>query len=347
MNVDSDSPAHSERAETPTPQSPSRRFHRGKAVTVVALAPLAAWACTALTLCLPLPGGLRPSVPFVVILAASLVLWHAPSLRRAILLLLGISAAGILTFLAQRPSHNRDWSPEVSALPWAEMEGDRITIHNIRTCSYRSEHDFDLRYRDDTFDMSRLTDVDLFQVYWGSSLIAHTMLSFGFDDGRRVCLSVETRRERGERYDALKGFFRQYELICIWGDETDLVRLRTDFRGEQVFVYRLCIPLERERQALLAFLQLTNDIRDQPQWYNALLDNCTTTLIGHTRAIINPDAALDWRWIANGSLHEVMHERGTIDSSVPLETLRQRGFVNGRAAADLQGVDYSRRIRQY
>jgi len=327
-------------------RKPRRRFSLAWALATTALAPLAIWACAALTFCTPLPTALRMGVSPIVIIAAIVLLWRAPSLRRAALLLLGIFAMGLLVFSAQRPSHDRDWCAEVSVLPWAERDGDRITIHNIRSCSYRSESDFDLRHRDETFELSRLTDVDLFQVYWGSPTIAHTMLSFGFDDGRRVCLSVETRRERGEQYDALKGFFRQYELICVWADETDLVRLRTDFRGEQVFVYRLCVPIELERQVLLAFLQLTNDVRDQPQWYNALLDNCTTTLIGHTRAIVNPDAALDWRWIANGYLHEVMHERGTIDSSVPLDELRRRGLVNGRAPPDLQGVDYSRRIRQ-
>ena len=310
------------------------------------LVPAVAWASLALNYCLPLPGAARTLVAAALPVAALLALWRSPRRRTALAVAAGALASGLVTFYAQAASHARDWVPEVSVLPWAEVDGDRVTLHNIRSCDYRSEIDFDLRHRSDTFDLSRMTGVDLFQVYWGSPAIAHTMLSFGFDDGRRICLSVETRRERGEAYDALKGFFRQYEIIYIWGDETDLVRLRTDFRGETVYRYRLNVPVEKARAILLEYLRLTNGLRDEPQWYNALLDNCTTTLIGHARPIVNPDASLDWRWFANGYLHEVMHERGTLDSSVPLEQLRRDGLVNGRAPAELTGTDYSRRIRE-
>ena len=312
----------------------------------VVLVPAVAWASLALNYCLPLPGAARTLVAAALPVAALLALWRSPRRRTAVAVAAGALASGLVTFYAQAASHARDWVPEVSVLPWAEVDGDRVTLHNIRSCDYRSEIDFDLRHRSDTFDLSRMTGVDLFQVYWGSPAIAHTMLSFGFDDGRRICLSVETRRERGEAYDALKGFFRQYEIIYIWGDETDLVRLRTDFRGETVYRYRLNVPVEKARAILLEYLRLTNGLRDEPQWYNALLDNCTTTLIGHARPIVNPDASLDWRWFANGYLHEVMHERGTLDSSVPLEQLRRDGLVNGRAPAELTGTDYSRRIRE-
>ncbi len=310
------------------------------------LVPVIAWSTLALNYCLPLPGSARTLVAVALPCAALAALWRLPRRRTALAVATGAFMAGLVAFYAQAASHTRDWAPEVSVLPWAEVDGDRVTLHNIRSCDYRSESDFDLRHRSDTFDLSRMTDVDLFHVYWGSPAIAHTMLSFGFDDGRRICLSVETRRERGEAYDALKGFFRQYEIIFIWADETDLVRLRTDFRGETVYRYRLNVPVETARTILLEYLSMTNGLRDTPQWYNALLDNCTTTLIGHARPIVNPGASLDWRWFANGYLHEVMHERGTLDSSVPLEQLRRDGLVNGRAPAELTGADYSRRIRE-
>ena len=310
------------------------------------LLPAIAWASLALNYCAPLPSGARTLVAAALPVAALVALWRSPRRRTALTVVTGAFAAGLVAFSMQAASHARDWVPEVSVLPWSEIDGDRITLHNIRSCEYRSESDFDLRHRSDTFDLSRMTGVDLFQVYWGSPAIAHTMLSFGFDDGRRICLSVETRRERGEVYDALKGFFRQYEIIYIWGEETDLVRLRTDFRGETVYRYRLNVPVETARAVFLECLRMSNDLRDTPQWYNALLDNCTTTLIGHARPIVNPNASIDWRWFANGYLHEVMHERGTLDSTVPLDQLRRDGLVNGRAPAELTGVEYSRRIRE-
>jgi hypothetical protein len=182
-------------------------------------------------------------------------------------------------------------------------------------------------------------------VYWGSPSIAHTMLSFGFEDGRHLCLSVETRREEGEVYDALKGFFRQYEIMYVFADETDLVKLRTNHRGETVYLYPLAVPIEGARAVLVEYLKAATDLRENPQWYNALTDNCTTTLIGHSRRTATPEARFDWRWILNGHLHEVMHERGTIDNTVPLEVLRERCFINDRAKACVDDAEFSRAIR--
>ncbi len=174
----------------------------------VLLTPAIGWSSLALRYCLPLPDGARVAIALALPCIALLAIWRVP--RRRIALAAGAVAlaAGTATLYAQSASHERDWVPEVSVLPWAEIDGDRVTLHNIRSSDYRSESDFDLRHRSDIFDLSRMTGADLFQVYWGSPAIAHTMLSFGFDDGRRICLSVETRRERGEAYDALKGFFR-------------------------------------------------------------------------------------------------------------------------------------------
>lgn len=314
--------------------------------TAAVLVPLVAWACLVFHFCLPLPAALRTAIAIAVPCLLLLALWRSPRPRTAIVLGIVAFGLGLVAFFARRPSHDRDWARDVSVLPWAEIEGDRVVLHGIRSCRYRSEGDFDLVHREDVFDISRLVDVDLFHVYWGSPLIAHTMFSFGFDDGRRVCLSVETRREADEVYDALQGFFRQFEVIYVWGDETDLVRLRTDHRGEEVYRYRLQFPIERLREVFVEYLRMTNELRERPKWYNAIVDNCTTTLIGHAKPILNPDSTFDWRWLANGRLHEVMHERGSIDNSIPLEELRRRGFVNGRVPSEVEGVEYSRRLRE-
>lgn len=318
----------------------------GTVALAIVLVPAVAWACLVFHFCLPLPAALRTTIALAVPCLLLLAVWRWPRRRTAVVFGLAAFGLGLVVFFTRIPSNDRDWARDVSVLPWAEIEGDRVVLHGIRSCRYRSEDDFDLVYRDDVFDVSRLTDVDLFQVYWGSPLIAHTMFSFGFDDGRRVCLSVETRREKGEVYDALKGFFRQFEVIYLWGDETDLVRVRTDCRGEEVYRYRLNFPIEQLRKVFLEYLRMTNELREEPQWYNAIVDNCTTTLIGHAKPILNPEATFDWRWLANGRLHEVMYERGTIDRSIPLEELRRRGFVNGRVPSEVEGVEYSRRLRE-
>ncbi|HTL54519.1 MAG TPA: DUF4105 domain-containing protein, partial [Candidatus Limnocylindrales bacterium] len=154
------------------------------------------------------------------------------------LVFFGGAACVIIWFLLTPPSNNRDWQPDVAILPYTEIDNDQVTIHNIRNCEYRSETDYTVRHYDKTFDLSKLQSVDLYVVYWGSPMIAHTMLSFGFAGGDYVCFSIETRKEKGEAYSAIKGFFRQFELTYVIGDERDLVRLRTNFRGEQVYLYR-------------------------------------------------------------------------------------------------------------
>ena len=303
------------------------------------------WAALVMAFCLPVPGWLGGTLAVALPLVFAACLWRLRRRRQVVAAAAGIFALGLAVFWAQAARNDRAWCAEVGVLPWAEIDGDRVTMHNIRCCDYRSETDFTVRHRDDTFDLSRLTGVDLFHVYWGSPAIAHTMLSFGFDDGRHLCLSVETRREQGEVYDALKGFFRQYELIYVFADETDLVKLRTNFRGEQVYLYPLAVPLDAARRVLVEYLAAATDLREHPQWYNALTDNCTTTLIGHSRRVALPEARFDWRWIVNGHLHEVMYERGTIDNSIPLEELRRRCFINDRAVTCADDAEFSRRIR--
>jgi hypothetical protein len=312
---------------------------------VAALALLVGWSALVMEFCLPAPATLRHASALLLVAGFLLALWRARRRRVIAACAGGLFALGLAVFWSQAASNDRAWCADVAVLPWAEFDGDRVTVHNIRCCDYRSESDFTVRHRDDTFDLSRLTGVDLFHVYWGSPSIAHTMLSFGFEDGRHLCLSVETRREQGEVYDALKGFFRQYELMYVFADETDLVKLRTNHRGETVYLYPLMVPLDGARAVLVEYLKAATDLRERPQWYNALTDNCTTTLIGHSRRTATPDARFDWRWILNGHLHEVMHERGTIDNSIPLDELRARSLVNDRAKACRDDAQFCRTIR--
>jgi hypothetical protein len=308
--------------------------------------PLVGWSALVMFHCVPAPQPLRlllaVAVPVVVIAA----MVRRASVRRTGVAAAGAFALGLGVFWAQAASNDRSWSPDVARLPWAEFRGDMVTVHDIRSCRYRSQTDYDVAWRSDTFDLSRLRGVDLFHVFWGSPSIAHTMLSFGFDDGRQLCLSVETRREQGETYDAVKGFFRQYELIYVFGDETDLVKLRTNFRGEQVYLYPLRVPVDKVRQVLVDYLQAATELRERPEWYNALTENCTTTLLGQALPVINPDASLDWRMVVNGRLHELLYERGRIDTSLPLEELRRRSLVNDRARSADDDANFSRRIRQ-
>jgi len=243
------------------------------------------------------------------------------------------------------PSNRRNWQPDVAVLPWAEVRGDLVTVHNIRNCDYRTETDYTVSHYDRSFDLTKLQSVDLFLVYWGSPSIAHTMLSFGFEDGSHLCFSIETRKEVGEDYSAVKGFFKQFELTYVVADERDLVRLRTNYRtGEDVYLYRFKVSMEFARKVLLDYLREVNSLKDRPQWYRAILTNCTTSILRHTTPF-NPDARFDWRLIANGYLDEMLYERGKLDQTLPFAELKKRSLINQRAKAVDKAGDFSRLIR--
>ena len=155
--------------------------------------------------------------------------------------------------------------------------------------------------------------MDLFLSFWGPTQIAHTIVSWEFDDGQHLAISIETRKEKGESYSALRGFFRQYELYYVVADERDLVGLRTNYRGEQVYLYRIRVPRSQARALLVDYLDEVNQLADHPQWYNALTQNCTTTIRGHAQNI-GAGGRLDWRLLANGHLDQLLYERGQIDT---------------------------------
>lgn len=265
---------------------------------------------------------------------------------RARLLLFGASAVIIGWFLITPPSNDRDWQPDVAILPYSEINDNLVTIYNIRNCEYLSEADYTVRHYDKIFDLRQLQTVDLYLVYWGSPLIAHTMLSFGFEGGDYLCFSIETRKEKGESYSAIKGFFRQFELTYVVGDERDLVRLRTSFRGEQVYLYRLQAEIPLARLVFLDYLEHLNQLNKRPEWYNALVSNCTTNIRGHMRPYVR-NARFDWRILFNGRIDETAYERGTIHQSLTFAELKARSLINSRATATAtDDSDFSRRIRQ-
>lgn len=264
---------------------------------------------------------------------------------RARLVFLAAFAAVVVWFLLIPPSNDREWQPDLAVLPYAEINGDSITVHNIRNCDYRSETDFTVRHYDKTFDLEKLRTVDLYMVYWGSPYMAHTMVSFGFGGGDYLCFSIETRKEKGEGYSAVKGLFRQFELTYIVADERDLVRLRTNYRqGEDAYLYRLRGSPEQARKLFLTYIRRLNALRERPEWYNAVTDNCTTGI--RVQRAAADRAPWDWRMLVNGYGNELLYERGRIVTNLPVAELKQRSFINDKAKAADQDPEFSARIRE-
>ena len=288
--------------------------------------------------------GVRTALSSAFVLGTTIGLLFVHPRRWAIVGCLVVFAGIVWWWLAIPPSHERDWQPDVAVLPYATFAGDSVTIHNIRNNEYRSETDFTPRYYDKTVHLSKLQTVDLFLSYWGPTLIAHTIMSFGFEGEGYVAMSIETRKEKNEEYSALKGFFKQYELIYIISDERDLVRLRTNYRGEDVYLYRLKGPREVGREVFLQYLRDINQLAAQPAWYNALTENCTTGIYRLAR----PYAARSWwswKLFANGYMDELAYDIGAVDRSLPFAEFKVRSHINDRARAADHDLDFSRKIR--
>ncbi|HSD95691.1 MAG TPA: DUF4105 domain-containing protein [Sulfuricaulis sp.] len=250
-------------------------------------------------------------------------------------------------WLSLAPSNDRVWQPDVARLAYATIDEDRITVHNIRNFDYRTETDFTPGYYDKTFDLRKLDGVDLVATYWMGPAVAHIFLSFDFAGGDHLAISIETRKERGEGYSTVQGFFRQYELYYVVADERDVIRLRTNYRKdppEDVYVYRLHGPIENGRHLFLQYLAEINSLKDRPEWYNTLTTNCTTAIWMHTR--INPGhPPLSWKILASGYVPEYLYEIGRLDTSLPFAELQRRAHVNARAQAADKAADFSQRIR--
>ncbi|MGC2401111.1 MAG: DUF4105 domain-containing protein [Acidobacteriaceae bacterium] len=261
-------------------------------------------------------------------------------------------AAGLLCFacvlgwwLTLKPSNEGDWNPDFARPAWSEINGDLITIHNVRHCDYITELDFTCQWGTRTVDLNDIDGLDLFMNYWGSPLIAHTILSFHVRQQEPVVFSIETRRLKGQSYSALLGFFRRFTLFSVVSDERDVVRLRTNFRhGEDLYLYRTTATPEFARSLFLNYIGMANQLHDHPQWYNAITHNCTTEIYTLKSMSAQP---FDWRILLNGKGDEMAYERGLIvTGGLPFKELKQRAWINPAAQAADRNSDFSMLIRK-
>lgn len=332
--------------------APLRRAAALAGLVLLGLLMAAAGAWGALALAISGPGGdstrTALAVVFAVLSLGTLIaLWVRAWRWRAL-------AAQVLAFLALlawwqtvEPSNDRDWQQDVAVLPHATIDGNAVTVHNVRNFDYRSETDYTPAYYERRFDLDKLEGVDLVAVYWMGPAIAHIFVSFSFAGGDHLAISIETRKEKGEGYSTLKGFFRQYEVAYVVADERDVVRLRTNYRKdppEDVFVYRLQGPIENGRRLFLNYMREINALKARPKFYNTLTTNCTTNIWLHART--NPGhVQFSWKVLASGYVPEYLYETGRLDNSLPFAELQRRAHVNARAQAADGAADFSRLIR--
>lgn len=248
-----------------------------------------------------------------------------------------------LVWFTRVPLKNRDWSPDQSRMPIVTREGDLVKIKNVRNIKYRSSEDYDLKYYDRTYDLRKLKRawylVELFTDWRGP---AHTLVSFEFEDDVFLSISVEIRKERDESFSAFLGLLRQYEIMYVIADEEDVIKLRTNFRKNRVYLYPMKGGNETLRKFLLDMLKRSESLRLRPEFYNSITNTCTTNLLSHLNKISDEQVPYSFKVLLPGYSDELAYKLGLIDTELSFEEARERfrvGEVRGEGS-------FSRMIRQ-
>jgi Domain of unknown function (DUF4105) len=262
-------------------------------------------------------------------LALMIALWHGRTAGG--LLAFAVAFSGLLIWWQRiAPSNDRIWADDVAQMTTGTVDGNRVTLRNVRNFDWRSNTDYTQRWETRRYDLDRLESVDMIMSYWTGPAIAHMLISFGFDDGDHVVFSVEVRRERIETFSEIGGFFKEFELSVIAADERDVIRVRTNVRGEDTYLYRLRMPESALRSLFLEYIDEANTLARVPRFYNTITVNCTT-LVYHMMQRIVGYLPLSYRLLFSGYLPEYVHRVGGLDQSYSLEELRARGRISERA----------------
>jgi hypothetical protein len=321
----------------------SKRSGWARAAWVTCQLLLAAWCTLAIYFSnLPWPG-LRLALAAGFAIVALYLVWRPPT-RRRFFTLFALCLSVITWWIFIFPSHDRPWRPEVAVMPRAVIEGDRVRISGVRDFDYRSRNDFTARYVEREVQLSHLTGLDFFVSYWSEGPVAHTFVSFIFDNAPPLSISIETRPEVGEGFDPLASLFKQFELIYVVGNERDLVRVRTNHRNETVYLYHLNTPPESVRTLFLVYLERINQLADRPEFYHLLTNSCTINIIRYANAA-GRAGSFNIRHLLNGWIDGYLYVSGRVNTSLPLDELRRRSLINDVALAAGDAPDFSERIR--
>mgnify|MGYP000926728762 FL=1 len=245
------------------------------------------------------------------------------------------------------PRQDRVWADDVAQrLHVTAFDGRNVVLDNVRDFTWRSEQDYDVRWVRRHYDLDQLRSADLVLSYWMGPAIAHTLVSFGFADGRHLVFSVEIRKERDESFSALGGFFRTFEMTLVASEETDIIRTRTHARGEDVYLYRVqALDRTQLRALFAAYLEQARALDTAPAFYNTLTSNCTTIIFDLARQIA-PALPLDYRLLLSGYFADYAYQQGALVPGHDFSELHARGRITERARQPQSDTDFSTWIRR-
>lgn len=275
------------------------------------------------------------------VLAAALALWFgcAPWVWAGV----ALTSLGFACWYGTRkPRLDKAWIPEVAHGLTGDVQGV-VHIPHVRRFRWITRKEVVEVWEAQSYDPDAIASVDLVMSVWSNPLIAHTMVSFGFADGRHLVFSGETRRQKGDRFTITGGFFRRFELILIAADERDVIHLRTDVRREKVSLYPVLMDAPARKALFLAFIRQGNDLARQAMWYNTVTTNCTTVPFEIVRTIAS-GLRYDWRLLFSGHLPGYLHKLGVLPPGTMAE-------LQARAVLPVSGDDgsddaaYSARLR--
>ncbi len=305
------------------------------------------WGIIALFLNAPGPDWLKSllTIFFATLLPGAFIV--SRSFLKGFFFCLAAFIALLIWWNTLQPTNNKEWAPDVAQISHSEILGDKLIMHNVRDFRYIDEITFQERWQKREYDLNKLQGLDLFLSYWASDSIAHIILSWDFGGNDHLAISIETRKDKTQAYSAVKGFFKQFELSYVAAEERDIIQLRTNYRKERVYLYRLNTPKEKARALLEDYLTEMNRLVDEAEFYNALTRNCATTIHLHVKAI-HPDEPIpvDWRLILSGHLDEMLYENGSLKgNALPFAELRKRSRVDQRMQK-YDGDNYSNMLRE-
>ncbi|MBV8106677.1 MAG: DUF4105 domain-containing protein [Hyphomicrobiales bacterium] len=315
-------------------------------LSALVTAPLTAWAAMALWFRLPAPEWTRAAAAGVFVIVALATVWALFTRRRwvALSVFALVFGAVVVWWGSLEPPADGDWAPDVARQTTGTLDGDILTLSDVRDFDWVTDNDFSERWSKRSYDLSKLETLDLFLAYWGGPQMAHLIMSFGFDGGEKLSWSVEVRREKTGQFSPIADAFKSHALVYLATSERDSVRLRSNVRGEDVRLYRLRASPEAARTVLLQYVAEANELAERPAFYNSLTTNCTTAVVKLIRAA-GGSLPLDWRLIVNGYLPGYLYDRGAVVTTIPLSDLIALARIDERARAADKSPEFSRLIR--